>query len=115
MDGFLPELVVLERVGAGAQREACRRPERQDRAPLRADRTIASLPVVEVGPHLETHPSAMAAASIGLGPGHLLVPSPAESRFVCPAVRGPRVRPRTTDSNNSTCRKTPSAPRSVSR
>src|SRR5262245_39353615 len=107
MDGFLAELVVPERVGTGAQRETCRRHERPERAALLADRTIASRHVAEVGRHLETHLSAMAAAGISLGPGHLLVPSPVESRFVCPAVRGPPVKPHTTDSNNSTCRKTP--------
>jgi len=75
MDGFLAKLVVLERVRAGAQREACRRHEGPERAALLADRAIAGRHVAEVGRHLETHLSAMAAAGIGHGPGHYSKPS----------------------------------------
>src|SRR5262245_66505272 len=112
MDRFLAELVVPELLGAGAQREACRRHERPQRAALLADRAVAGDDVAEVGRHLETHLAAMAAASVGLGCGHVRSPLCAETRCACPDARGRRARPRTA---GSTCRRTRSAPRSASR
>src|SRR5262249_18099238 len=71
MDRLLAELVVLELLGAGAQREACRRHERPERAALLADRAVAGDDVAEVGRHLEAHLAAMAASGIGLRCGHV--------------------------------------------
>src|SRR5207245_10918123 len=106
MDGFLAELVVLEAVRARTQREVCGRHERPECAALLADRADASNDVNEVGCHLETHLSAMAAAGVGLGSGHFSSPSRPESRSACPAPLGRRAGPRIVGSNSSTCRRT---------
>jgi hypothetical protein len=71
MEGFLPELIVLEGFRAGAQREAFRRHERPQRAAFLADRAVAGHDLAEIGRHLEAHLAAMAAAGIGLGSGHI--------------------------------------------
>src|SRR5262249_25372363 len=115
MDRFLAELVVLEVLGAGAQRKACGRHERPQRATLLADRAVAGNDVAECGRTLEAPLAAMAAAGIGLGCGHMPLPIYAETRCACPDARDRRARPRTAGSNSSTCRRTRSAPRSVSR
>src|SRR6266511_4999319 len=70
-DGFFAELVVFEGFRAGTQRDACRWPERPERAALLADRAIAGHDAAEVGRHLEPHLAAMTAAGIGLGSGHI--------------------------------------------
>src|SRR5262249_20935533 len=107
MDRFLAELVILEVLGAGAQREACRRYERPQRAALLPDRAIAGDDMAEIGRRLEAHLAAMEATGIGLGCGHGAAPMDAETRCVYPAARGRRAGPRTAGSNSSTCRRTP--------
>src|SRR5262249_62055847 len=106
MDRFLAELVVLEVLGAGGQREACRRHERPTRAAFLADRAVAGDDLAKVGRYLEAYLAAMAAAGIGLGWGHVPSPVSTETRSACPAARGRRARPRTAGSNSSTCRRT---------
>src|SRR5262245_22282771 len=70
VDRLLAELVVLEIVRSGAQREMLRRHEGPERAALLADRAVAGDDAAEVGGHLEADLAAMAAAGIGLGFGH---------------------------------------------
>src|SRR4029079_690324 len=115
VEGLLAELIVLEVLRARAQPELFGRHERPQRATLLAERTIACGDAAEVGRHLEAHLAAMAAAGIRLGFGHGVWPISVETRSACPAARDRRAGPRIAGSNNSTCRRTPSAPRSVFR